>query len=42
MTLIGLPLHERLMADRCEHGKPWDVDCPKCYGLYEAEEGTRQ
>lgn len=33
---------ERLMASRCEHGEIWDVDCPKCYGLYEAEEGTRQ
>lgn len=33
---------ERLIASRCEHGEIWDVDCPKCYGLYEAEEGTRQ
>lgn len=32
----------RLMASRCEHGIPFAKECPECYRLYEADEGTRQ
>lgn len=43
MKLVGLRWEQRLIADDvCEHGVPYTEECPECYRIYEAEEGTRQ